>query len=346
MPPRQGTCYTLARNSDTSPQLRHNQGGCHARSNPPRSAALPSPRGRRSGAGANAIGGNQRDDRRLEWAPRTRRDGDADQQGDQCGPGRTDQRDWPVRDLRHPSRNLRLESRTGRLPNHRSAGSRRAGGQCEPDRPHDGCGRRRRDHDRRRSVAIDPDPERRHQHGHRKSRDRRAAAQRAQLSAAGVADSGRHHQRAFVEPGQTAHGRPAQQLCAERGRPAHPLQPLLARRRREHRPELQLLHAAAVGRRAGGVQRHLGDLRCGVRPRHRPGERVDQVGFESTARHGVRVPAQLQPRCEELLRQGERSHPAIQAQPVRVHAERPGGRAEGDRWPRPIVLHGQLGRPA
>ena len=25
---------------------------------------------------------------------------------------------------------------------------------------------------------------------------------------------------------------------------------------------------------------------------------------------------------------------------------RPGGHPEGDRWPRPIVLHGQLGRPA
>ena len=69
-------------------------------------------------------------------------------------------------------------------------------------------------------------------------------------------------------------------------------------------------------------------------------------GSNQAARHGVRVPAQLQPRREELLRQGERSHPAVQAQSVRVHAERPGGPAEDDRWPRPTVLHGQLGRPA
>ena len=292
---------------------------------------------RRSGSGANAIGRNQRDGRRLERAACAWRDGDADQPGDQCRPGRADQRGWPVRDLRHPARNLRPEGGAGGIPNRRSEGPRRAGGQREPASPFtmdvgESSPRRMTVVG---SLAIDPDGERRHQHGDRKPRDRRAAAQRAQLSAAGVADSRRHHQRAFVEPGQTAHGRPAQQLRAERGRPAHPLQPLLARRRREHRPELQLLHAAAVGRRAGGVQRHLGPLRCGVRARHRPGERVDQVGFEQSARHGVRVPAEFQARREELLRQAERSDPAVQAQPVRVHAERPGGPAEGGRWPKP-----------
>ena len=61
--------------------------------------------------------------------------------------------------------------------------------------------------------------------------DRRAAAERPQLPAARLADPRRDDQRALVEPGQAAHGRATQQLRAERRRPAHPLQPLLARRR-------------------------------------------------------------------------------------------------------------------
>ena len=142
--------------------------------------------------------------------------------------------------------------------------------------------RGRRDH-RRRAAA--PDRELGGRHGHREPRHRRAAAERPQLPAARLAHPGRHDQRPVVEPGQAAHGRPAQQLRAERRRPAHPLQPLLARRRREHRPELQLLHAAAVGRRAAGVQRRGRPVRRRVRPRHRADQRVDQVGHEPVPRH-------------------------------------------------------------
>ena len=195
-------------------------------------------------------------------------------------------------------------------------------------------------------LAADPDRKRGDQHGDREPRDRRAAAQRPQLPAARVIDSRRDDQRALVEPGQAAHGRPAQQLRAERRRPAHPLQPLLARRRREHRPELQLLHAAAVGRRAGGVQRRVRPVRRRVRPRHRAGQRLDQVGIEQVSRHGVRVPAQLLARRQELLRPAGSADPAVQAQPVRVHGRRAGGPAEDRRRPEQAVLHVQLGRAA
>ena len=200
-----------------------------------------------------------------------------------------------------------------------------------------------RDHGRRAAAA---DRELGGRHGHREPRDRRAAAERPQLPAARLAHPRRHDQRSLVEPGQAAHGRAAQQLRAERRRPAHPLQPLLARRHREHRPELQLLHAAAVGRRAAGVQRRRRPVRRGVRPGDRADQRLDQVGHQPAARHGLRVRAPFVARREELLRPRRSADPAVPAQPVRRDGRRPGRHSQAAERPRPAVLHVQLGRAA
>ncbi len=183
-------------------------------------------------------------------------------------------------------------------------------------------------------------------HRHREPGHRRAAAQRTQLPAARLAHSGRHHQRSLVEPGQAADGRATQQLRAERRRAAHPLQPLLPRRDREHRPELQLLHAAAVGGRAAGVQRPLRPVRRRVRAGDRADQRLDQVGHQSVPRHGVRVRAPFVARREELLRSRRPPDSPVQAQPVRRDARRPGRHPQAAERPRPALLHVQLGRPA
>ena len=184
-----------------------------------------------------------------------------------------------------PPGTLHAEGPDRRLPGDGAPGHRGAGRQLQPHPDH--AGRRPPDRDGRESRrrAADPDQQRLDRHGHREPQHRRAAAQRPQLPAAGVVDSRRHDQRPLVQPGPAAHGRPAQQLRAQRRRPAHALQPLLARRHREHRPELQQLHAAAVGRRAAGVQGRGGALRRRVRPRHRADQRLDQVRHEPVSRH-------------------------------------------------------------
>ena len=187
--------------------------------------------------------------------------------------------------------------------------------------------------------ARDTDGERVDRHGHREPQHRRVAAERPQLPAAGVADSGRHDERSGVGTGTAAHGRPAEQLLAERRRPAHPLQPLLARRRREHRPQLQQLYAAALSRRARGIQSRVGHLRRRVRTRRRADQREHQVGHERLPRNRVRVRAERQDGLEELLRPERQAHCAFFAEPVRGDHRRSGPQQQA-------VLHVQLGRAA
>ena len=237
------------------------------------------------------------------------------------------------------TRQLQPEGRARGLLDRRANEHQRAGGQREPlsvharDRPIDGrrlgCGRH----------PGYPDAERVYRHRHREPQHRRAAAERPQLPAARVADSGRHDQRARVRSGTAAHGRPAQQLLAERRRPAHSLQPLLARRHREHRPQFQQLHAAAVGRRARGVQGRVRHLRRRVRPRGRADQREHEIGDKRLPRKRVRVHAQCKDGCEELLRSAGQTDSALHAKPVRNNVRRPGHQQQA-------VLHVQLGRAA
>ena len=51
-----------------------------------------------------------------------------------------------------------------------------------------------------------------------------------------------------------------------------------------------------------GVQGRVGAVRRRIRPGHRPGQRLDQVGDEPVSWDAVRVPAQLGARRQELLR--------------------------------------------
>ena len=183
-----------------------------------------------------------------------------------------------------PAGPLHAEGPNLGLPCDRAPGYRRPGRQLQPHPDYAGARRPHRNRRDSRRRAARPKQQRLDRHRHRKPQHRRAAAQRAQLSAAGVVDSWRDDQRAVVQSGPTAHGRPAQQFRAQRRRSAHSLQPLLARRHREHRPELQQLHAAAVGRRAAGVQGRGRALRRRVRARHRPDQRLDQIGIESVSR--------------------------------------------------------------
>ena len=191
------------------------------------------------------------------------------------------------------------------------------------------------------------DRERLHRHGDREPQHRRAAAQRAQLPAARLAHAGRHDQRSFVQSGPAAHGRPAQQLRAQRRRAARPLQPLLARRGREHRPELQQLHAAAVGRRAAGVQGRSRALRRRVRPRDCADQRLDQIRDESVPRQPLSNSSRDSALdAKNYFDRADRADPALQAQTVRRHGGRAGGHSEARERKRQAVLHVQLGGPA
>ena len=291
-------------------------------------------------------GGDQRGRDRRVGCGDARRDDHAHQSGHQRRPRGADQRLGPLRDAGDAAWPLLAQGIAQRLPHGRAQGHRGAGRQRQPP-GRDARGRhahRGGRHHRRGPAA--PDRELGGRHGDREPLHRGAAAERPELSAARLAHPRRHHQRPIVEPGQAAHGRPAQQLRAQRRRSAHPLQPLFARRHREHRPELQLLHAAALGRRAPGVQRRRGSVRRRVRPRHRPDQRLDQVGHEHAPRQHVRVRPPLVARREELLRSRRPADPAVPPQPVRRDGRRPGRHAEGAGRPRPAVLHVQLGGAA
>ena len=143
---------------------------------------------------------------------------------------------------------------------------------------------------------------------------------------------GRNDQRPLVQPGQAAHGRSAQQLRAERGRPAGPLQPLLARRRREHRPELQLLHAAAVGRRARGVQRRR--RVCSTPSTAAPSRRSTsstKSGSNKLRGTAFEFAAEFRARREELLRPADEPIPPFKRNQYGCTRGRSGGRAEDRR---------------
>ena len=110
--------------------------------------------------------------------------------------------------------------------------------------------------------------------------------------------------------GRRSPGRLARPAATLHLRPAPRVQLLHARRRRQHRRQLQHLHLPAVGRRARRVQGADRHLLGRVRPRRRPGERRHQVGLERVPRHGVRVPPQRRVRLAPLLlhrRAGRRS---------------------------------------
>ena len=321
-------------------------GGCSHVPEVPGDDLDPVRRLHRAREGADALRRNQRRRDRSQRRADAGRDDHADQPGHQRRARAPDQRVGAVRDAGDPAWHLHAEGHAQRVPHPGAAGHHRAGRQRRAASRHAGsrpAHRGRRDHGRRAAAA---DLELGGRHGHREPRDRRAAAQRTQLPAARLAHPRRHDQRSLVEPGQAAHGRAAQQLRAERRRPAHPLQPLLARRDREHRPELQLLHAAAVGGRAAGVQRRRRPVRRGVRPRDRADQRLDEVGHQPAPRHGLRVRAPFVARREELLRSRRSADPAVQAQPVRRDDRRPGRHSQAGGRPRPAVLPVQLGRAA
>ena len=86
--------------------------------------------------------------------------------------------------------------------------------------------------------------------------------------------------------GRRSPGRLARQPADVDFGPAPRVQLLHARRRRQHRRQLQHLHLPAVGRRARRIQGADRHLLGRVRPRGEPGERRHQVGLEqpSTAR--------------------------------------------------------------
>src|SRR6185503_18914606 len=69
--------------------------------------------------------------------------------------------------------------------------------------------------------------------------------------------------------------------------------------------------SSSQGKQRMGGQRNSFALNVA---RHRAGQRLDEVGLEQGARHGVRVPAELPARRQELLRQAVRSDSTVQAQ--------------------------------
>ena len=123
-------------------------------------------------------------------------------------------------------------------------------------------------------------------HGHREPAHRRAAAQRPQLPQPDRAQPERERRVRRRRPGRRSTGRLARQPAEFDFRPAARVQLLHARRRGQHRRQLQHLHLSAVGGRAGRIQGADGHLLGGIRPRRRSGERRHEVGLErlSTAR--------------------------------------------------------------
>ena len=275
------------------------------------------------------------------------RDDHAHQPGDERRPRRADQRGRPVRDLRHPARDLRLEGRAGGIPDRRAEGHRRAGRQREPDR---------------RSpwmwatltetstvvgpLAIDPDGERGHQHGHRKPR------------IVELPLNGRNYlQLASLIPGATTNGPSSSQGKQRMGGQRNSFALNVAGQRIHFNhysldgventdlnfnsymllPSVDALEEFNVV--SGIFDAEYGRAIAQVNVSH-------QVGLERVSRHGVRVPAQLHARREELLRPADNPIPPFKRNQYRVHAERPGGAAEDRRRPEQAVLHVQLGRAA
>ena len=87
-----------------------------------------------------------------------------------------------------------------------------------------------------------------------------------------------------------------------------------------------------------------GSLRRRVRARHRPDQRLDQIGIESVSRHGVRVRAQFLARRQELLRPRRSPDSAVQAQPVRAHGRRAGGHTQSSSTARTGCSFSSTGR--
>ena len=135
-------------------------------------------------------------------------------------------------------------------------------------------------------------------------------------------------------------GRHARQPAAVDFRAAPRIQLLHARRRRQHRRQLQHLHLPAVGRRARRIQGADRRLLRRIRARGEPGERGHEIGLEQPARHGVRIPPR---RCAGRQavrlhrRAGRRPEGAVQMGSVRLHGRRPG-------LEEPPVLHVEFRR--
>ena len=127
----------------------------------------------------------------------------------------------------------------------------------------------------------------------------------------------------------------------------------LDRRDRQQRVHVQHRHRRALGRAGARVQGAVGSLLRRVRARRRRRLRVDEVGHQSTSRHGIRVPAQRRVRRAQLLRPqgpGRGRHagegPGAAARPasVRRRDRRRGGDPRPLRRPQPHVLLCRLRR--